>query len=168
MKKQKGLSELFLEKLQMIYSAEKQQVKNLPRLAKASQNDDLRAALQHHLEETKAQVGRIEQVFKSIGQTPKTKSGIVVAAMVEHSGLSLNRKDLAQPDELLIADAQEFEHHEIACYGTLQSWAKSLGYNDAVGLFEASLQEEKNADKKLSEIAEQQVRNASEIHRGNE
>ena len=152
---EKDLNELFLDTLKDIYYAEKQILKALPKMAKKADSDDLRQAFEHHLEETRGQVERLEQVFALCDLKPTAKTCAAIKGILEEGEEDM--KEAKDPDVLdagMIADAQAVEHYEIARYGTMVAWAKQLGMNDAAGLLEETLEQEHNADRTLTEIAE--------------
>lgn len=149
-----GLRETFLEELKDLYDAEKQLIKALPKMAKAAEHEELRAAFESHLEETQGHVQRLEQVFETFGETAKGKKCKAMQGLVEEG------EDLIEEEEgdaALICAAQKVEHYEIASYGSLRAWAKLLQEEDAAELLGESLEEEKKADKTLTEIAETAV-----------
>jgi ferritin-like metal-binding protein YciE len=149
------LEDLFVNLLKDIYYAEKQILKALPKMAKKADSDDLRQAFEHHLEETRGQVERLEQVFALCDLKPTAKTCAAIKGILEEGEEDM--KEAKDPDVLdagMIADAQAVEHYEIARYGTMVAWAKQLGMNDAAGLLEETLEQEHNADRTLTEIAE--------------
>jgi ferritin-like metal-binding protein YciE len=150
------LHQLFLNELADVYSAEQQLIKALPRMAEAAQSEELRSAIESHLEETKNQAERLDQVAKGLNETLEDNT---CEAM---EGLLKEGKELMEEyegnlalDPALIAAAQKVEHYEIATYGTLIAWARQMGHQNAVLLLEETLEEEKNADEKLTSIAEE-------------
>ena len=152
---EKTLNDLFLHTLKDIFYAEKQILKALPKMAKKADSDDLRQAFEHHLEETQGQVERLEQVFALCDLKPTAKTCAAIKGILEEGEEDM--KEAKDPDVLdagMIADAQAVEHYEIARYGTMVAWAKQLGMNDAAGLLEETLEQEHNADRTLTEIAE--------------
>jgi len=152
------LSDLFEDELRDVYDAEKQILKALPKIIKASSNDELRQALSSHLEETRGQVQRLERAFESLDLKPKGKHCAGMAGILEEgSDLLEEDGDDAVLDAAFIAGCQRVEHYEITAYGTLMAWAKLLGYRDAFNLLKANEQEEKAADAKLSKLAESTV-----------
>jgi ferritin-like metal-binding protein YciE len=158
MTKDKELKDLFLDTLKDIYFAEKKILSALPKMAKAAKSPKLKAAFEKHLGETEGQVERLEQVFASIDETPKGKSCDAIMGIIEEGKEIMNEyKGTAALDAGLLAAAQAVEHYEISRYGTLMTWANQLGYNDAVKLLDATLNEEKNTDSTLSQIAESEV-----------
>jgi ferritin-like metal-binding protein YciE len=150
------LEDLFIHELSDTYSAEKQLTKALPRLARAATSPDLKAAFESHLEETLGQVERIDQIVELLGIKLKRIKCAAMEGLVEEGKEVIDEID-AGPlrDTALIGGGQKVEHYEIASYGTLAALAKQLGYKDAVPLLLATLQEEKNADEKLTMLAEQ-------------
>ena len=154
----KNLEELFHHLLKDIYYAEKQIVKALPKMAKATENPQLKQAFEHHLEETKGQVQRLEEVFKIIGKTPRGEKCPAILGLVEEGAEVMEK---GEDDDViaagLLAGAQAVEHYEMSRYGTMIAWAEQLGYTKAVPLLRATLKEEKAADQKLSEIATSSV-----------
>ena len=158
MAKDKELKDLFLDTLKDIYFAEKKILSSLPKMAKAAQSDELRAAFEKHEGETHGQVERLEQVFALIGESPKGKTcDAIVGILDEGKEIMDEYKGMPALDAGLLAAAQAVEHYEISRYGTLKCWAKELGYNEAVKLLDATLKEEKNTDSALSQLAESDV-----------
>lgn len=148
------MDDLLLQGLKGIYYAESQIIKSLPKLIEKATNRDLTKGLKDHLEETKNQVARLDQVFKKLGQDPK---GVQCPAI---DGLTSEADELVGEvadkevlDAAIIGSAQAVEHYEIARYGTLIAWAESVGHDDIVRLLNTNLNEEKAADKKLSTVA---------------
>ena len=158
MSKDKTLADLFLDTLKDIYFAEKKILTALPKMAKAAQSDDLRAAFDKHEGETEGQVARLERVFKSIGETPKGKTCDAIMGILDEGNEIMDEyKDTAALDAGLLAAAQAVEHYEISRYGTLKCWASELGYIEAVKLLDATLAEEKKTDAALTQLAENEV-----------
>ena len=152
------LHELLVEEIKDLYHAEKQLTKALPKMAKAASHDDLREAFETHLEETREQVSRLEEVFDALGEKPKAKPCHGMAGIIEEgSELMQEDAEAAVMDAGLIAAAQRAEHYEIGSYGTCVAWAQLLGLDDVAALLEQTLEEEKAADKKLSALAEQEI-----------
>ena len=151
----KPLHDAFIDELKDAYDAEKQLVKALPKLAKAAASDELRDAFASHLEETRGQVTRLEEVFASLDEKVRGKHCDGIAGIIEE-GKSVMEEDFdeATMDACLIAAGQRAEHYEMAAYGTLVAWARSLGHEDAAELLQQTLDEEKAADEKLSSLAE--------------
>jgi ferritin-like metal-binding protein YciE len=149
------LQELFLEELADLYNAEQQLTKALPKMAKAAQLDELRQAFESHLEETENHISRLEQVVETFGESMKRKACKGMKGLIEEGSETMQEhKDSRGIDAILIASAQKVEHYEIASYGTLCAWAKMLNQNEALELLQETLQEEKTADEKLTQIAE--------------
>ncbi|HEX6034696.1 MAG TPA: ferritin-like domain-containing protein [Anaerolineales bacterium] len=152
------LEDLYTDLLKDLYSAEKQLVKALPKMAKNAQSPDLQKAFQEHLRQTEAQVERIERIFTELGGSPRGKKCVGMEGLIEE-GNELMQED-AEPDVLdagLIAAAQKVEHYEIASYGTARAWAQRLGYDKAARLLQETLEEESMANEKLTKIAESHV-----------
>ena len=153
--KTENLEQLFQQELQDIYDAEKQLVKALPKMAKAASSQELQEAIKEHLEQTKAQVQRIEQIFENMGAKAKSKPCAGMRGLIEE-GQEVMGEDL--PDELkdlaIIGAAQRVEHYEIAAYGTARTFAERLGNNEAAEMLQETLTEEEEADEKLTQISE--------------
>jgi len=149
------LEDGFLEELADMLHAEKQLVKELPRMAEAARAPELREAIEMHLEQTQNHVQRVEEVFRTLDQEPHAEPCEGMLGILKE-GKELLEKSERGParDALIIGAAQKVEHYEIASYGTLCAWAEQLGYNEACDLLERTLDEEKAADKKLTRIAE--------------
>jgi ferritin-like metal-binding protein YciE len=149
-----SVRELLIEQMRDLYDAEKQLVKALPKLAKTASNEQLREAFQEHLEQTRGHVQRLEQAFELLDQKAKSKACEAMKGLVEE-GKETMEEDLADAlmDSAIIGAAQKVEHYEIAGYGSLKSWARSLGLDEVAELLEATLAEEKEADQKLTEVA---------------
>jgi len=151
---EKSLEDLFLMTLKDMYHGEKQIVKALPKMAESAESSQLKQALEMHLDETQQQVKRLEQVFQLMNQKPKAETCEAIKGLIEEGEEVMEEAEEGPVlDAGLIAAAQAVEHYEIARYGTLCAWAKQLGMNDAADLLEETLEEEKNADKKLNQIA---------------
>lgn len=144
----------FVDQLKDLYSAEKQIVEALPRMADAASNEELRQAFQHHLEETRGQVERLERIFDDLGVSPGGKKCKGMEGLLQE-GEEVIREHSAGPtrDALLISGAQRVEHYEIAGYGTVAAWAEELELDDAADLLEETLDEEADANEKLNSIA---------------
>lgn len=156
------LHDMLVDEIRDLYHAEKQLVKALPKLAKAANSESLRDALESHLEETQEQVSRLEEVFEALGEKVKAKTCAGMAGIIEEANDTMKEDaDGAVMDAALIAAAQRAEHYEIGAYGTCAEWARLLGLNQVVSLLEQTLREEKAADKKLTEIAEQEINRAA-------
>jgi ferritin-like metal-binding protein YciE len=148
------LEDLLVETMRDTYNAEKQLVKALPKMARAANSDELRAAIEEHLEVTRRQVTRLERVFKELGVAVRGKHCVAMEGLIEEGReLMEEDHDPAVLDAGLIAAAQKVEHYEIAAYGTMRTWAEMLGHSRAAQLLEESLNEESEADEKLSQLA---------------
>ena len=150
----KTMDHLLLHGLKDIYYAENQIIKSLPKLIEKATNRDLSKGLKAHLEETKNQVARLDQVFKKLGQEPKGVQCPAIDGLIsEADEVAGEVADKEVLDAAIIGSAQAVEHYEIARYGTLIPWADSVGRDDIVRLLNTNLNEEKAADKKLSNVA---------------
>ncbi len=153
-----NLTDLFVHTLKDIYFAEKQIVKALPKMIKAADSKELARALESHLEETKNQIVRLDDVFKSLGKKAAgEKCPAIEGILTEGEELMGEIKDPDTRDAAMIAAAQAVEHYEITRYGTLVSWAELLGLPEAVKLLSATLKEEHSADSKLTKLAESKL-----------
>ena len=150
-----NLKELFVEEVRDIYDAEKQLVKALPKMAKAAESAELRGAFEDHLEITRAHVGRLEEVFKLLGVAARGKTCEGMKGLIDEGQEAMEEMEGTVLDAALIASAQKVEHYEIATYGTLATFAEVLGMEDAKDLLGQTLDEEKEADQKLTGIAGQ-------------
>jgi ferritin-like metal-binding protein YciE len=148
------LKHLYVEELKDLYSAESQMVKALPKMAKAATAEELRAGFEEHLEQTRGHVARLAEIFKSLGESPKGKKCKGMEGLIKEGGEMIS-EDLA-PEELdagLISAAQRVEHYEIAGYGCVSTYAKLLGEGAAESLLRQTLEEEKETDEKLTDLA---------------
>jgi ferritin-like metal-binding protein YciE len=154
--KMKSLRELFEIELGYAYDCEKKLVeKGLPGMIENASSSELRSALEQHLQETRTHVTRLERVFSSIGIEPRTESNAVLGELTSAAKDSVSHiEDSPLRDAALIVNGNFVEHYEIALYGSLAAFAKSLGLQDAAQLLNQTLTEEKAADAKLSEIGE--------------
>ena len=152
------LHDLMIGELKDLYSAETQLVKALPKMAKAAGSDTLRTAITGHLEETKGQVARLEQVFGMLDTSPRGKTCKAMQGLVEEgSEMAGEEGEDAVRDAGIIAAAQRVEHYEIAAYGSTIAFAKQMGHTEIVELLQATLDEEKACDEKLSALAESEI-----------
>lgn len=151
---EKNLNELFLDTLKDIYYAEKHILKALPKMAKAANSDELRAAFEKHYDETEGQVERLEQIFEMIGKAARGKKCEAIEGII-HEGKEVMEEYADTPalDAGLLSAAQAVEHYEISRYGTLKAWAEKLNMPQAVKLLDATLAEEKKTDETLTKIA---------------
>lgn len=161
-----SLRQLYVSELKDLYNAETQLVKALPKMAKASTNAELRQGFEEHLRQTSEHVSRLEQIFEMLGEKPTGKKCRGMEGLVKEGGETLreNYQD-AVMDAAIIGAAQRVEHYEIAGYGTVRVFAKLLGENDHVSLIEQTLQEEKQTDERLTQLAgriNDQARGSSE------
>lgn len=149
-----GLRELYVGELKDLYSAENQLVKALPKMAKAASSDELRQGFEEHLEQTRGHVQRLEKIFESLDESPKGKKCAGMEGLVKEGSEAMEEDfEGALMDAALIGAAQRVEHYEIAAYGTASEFAKILGESEHVTLLEETLQEEKETDEKLTELA---------------
>ncbi|MGA2888853.1 MAG: ferritin-like domain-containing protein [Terracidiphilus sp.] len=152
---------LFVEELKDLYSAENQITKALPKLIKAASSEELRSAFEHHLKETEDHVARLEQVFEILGSSPKGKTcDGMKGVLAEGSELLHETAEGDVRDAALISAAQRVEHYEMAVYGTVRSYAQNLGQSQISEILQKTLEEEKAADKKLTEISHKLNRHA--------
>ncbi len=149
------LHDAFVDELRDTYDAEKQLTKALPKLAEAAGSAELKRAFKTHLEETKGQIRRLEEVFASLDEPVRGKHCDGIAGIIEE-GKSIMEEDFddSTMDACLIAAGQRAEHYEMAAYGTLVAWARAMGHDEAADLLQETLAEEKAADEKLSSLAE--------------
>ena len=162
-KNPKKLDELFHDTLKDIYFAEKKILATLPKMAKAAQSEELKAAFGKHLTETEGQIERLEQVFAVIEKKPQGKTCAAINGITEE-GVEIMEEYKGSPalDAGLLAAAQAVEHYEISRYGTLIAWAEELGLDDAVSLLEETLEEEEATDEALTEIAKTAINQQAE------
>jgi ferritin-like metal-binding protein YciE len=151
-----GLRELYIEELKDLYNAENQLVKALPKMAKAASSDELRQGFEEHLEQTKGHVQRLEKIFQALGESPKGKKCKAMEGLVEE-GSEVMEEDFegALMDAAIIGAAQRVEHYEIAAYGTVCAFAEELGEAEQNSLLNETLQEEKETDEKLTQLAQE-------------
>jgi ferritin-like metal-binding protein YciE len=153
-----SLEKLYVEQLRDIYDAENQLVRAIPQMAKAASSPELRTAFEDHLEQTRGHVRRLDEIFRSLGHPSKGKSCKVMVALIEE-GDEIVKSD-SEPsvrDAGLIAAAQKAEHYEIAAYGTLRTFAEFRGDRPAAQALQATLDEEYEADKVLTQMAESSI-----------
>lgn len=152
------LDELIHDELQDIYSAETQIIEALPKMAEAAESKDLRAAFEKHLEQSRVHAQRIEEICSDLKITPSGKSCKGVEGLIKEGEEVLQSDMEAEPKQAaLIGAAQRVEHYEIAAYGTARAHARQLGYLKAVELLSQTLNEEKETDQKLTQLAENRV-----------
>jgi ferritin-like metal-binding protein YciE len=154
----KSLEDLFVHELKDLYSAEKQLVSALPKMASKSSHAELRAAFEEHLEVTRGHVQRIEKIFEQLDNSPRGEKCDGMEGLVEEAeGVMEDTEDDDVLDAALIAAAQKVEHYEISSYGTARTYAEMLGQDGAARLLQQTLDEEKEADAKLNELAKGMV-----------
>lgn len=153
-----SMENLFLHEIKDLHNAEKQVIKALPKMAKAAASEELRQLLQEHLEETKHQLERLEQVFDKLGKPARgIKCKGMEGLIEEGDDLMAEEGDQAVKDAALIGAAQRVEHYEIAGYGCARTYAEMLGMMDVAELLQTTLDEEKAADQKLNQLAMSQI-----------
>ena len=149
-----ALKDLYIDELKDIYNAENQLVKALPKMAKTANSEELRTGFEEHLEQTRGHVQRLEQIFKELGEKPSGKKCKAMEGLVAE-GQEIMGEDFEDDvmDAALISAAQRVEHYEIAAYGTVRTYAELLGEDTAAQLLEQTLEEEKETDQKLTDMA---------------
>jgi ferritin-like metal-binding protein YciE len=153
-----SLYDLYLSELKDLYSAEDQIIKALPKIIGKTGSGELRTALENHLEETRGQVSRLEQVFSLHGEEPKKQKCKGMQGIIDEGEEMLGKDAVPEvQDAAIISACQRVEHYEIAAYGTVRTYAKQLGQERAANLLEETLREEKAADEKLTKIANARV-----------
>ena len=150
-----SLQELYVDQLRDLYDAENQLIKALPKMAEGSTSDELRQGFEEHLEQTRGHVQRLEQILERLGEKPKGKKCKAMEGLVKEGSETLE-EDMQEDvkDAGIIAAAQRVEHYEIAAYGTVRTYADLLGQDDDARLLEQTLEEEKETDEKLTQLAE--------------
>ena len=163
-----NLRKLFVEELRDLYSAENQLVKALPKMATGASSEELKQALEDHLEQTQGHVERLEEVFEQLDETPKGKTCKAMKGLVEEGSEILEEDgEDSVVDAGIIAAAQKVEHYEIASYGTVRAWAGLLGENEAAEVLQETLDEEGEANKLLNKLA-QDIVNPEALSEGDE
>ena len=148
-----ALDDMFHDMLKDVYYAERQILKALPKMAKAAKSPELKKAFETHREETERHVERLGEVFEVIGKAPRGKTcDAILGILEEGKAVMEDYADSPALDAGLVASAQAVEHYEMTRYGTLKSWAKQLGHNDAAALLDATLAEETKTDKLLTQL----------------
>jgi len=156
--KPKTIEDLYIQEMKDLYDGEKQILRALPKMAKASTSEKLRAAFEQHLEQTRKQVERLEQIFEKHNQKPTGKKCTGMQGIIEEGSELMGDVDPSPLlDAGLIAAAQRVEHYEMAGYGTVCAFAQQLGDTQALKLLKQTLDEEKATDEKLTQIAESMV-----------
>jgi ferritin-like metal-binding protein YciE len=149
-----SLQELYVEQLRDLYDAEKQIIEALPEMVDAADSEDLKDALSEHLEITKTQATRLEQIFDALGEKPKGEKCKGMQGVLDEGSSLVDEISVANVrDAAIIAAAQRVEHYELAGYGTARSFAELLGEDEASQLLQETLDEEKEADQKLTNLA---------------
>lgn len=153
------LQELFLDSLKDIYYAEKAIAKALPKMKKAATSEELKSAFEEHLEVTKQQITRLEQVFETIGEKARGKKCEAIEGLIAEANSIIEDTDAGTStrDVGLILGGQKVEHYEIATYGGLRQLAETLGYSEAAEMLQTTLDEEKETDLLLTQIAENNI-----------
>ena len=160
----KTFNDLFLHQLQDVYYAENQITKALPKMIDKATAPDLKAGFQTHLRETEGQIARLERVFELEGMAPKGVTCPAIDGIIKEANeVAGEVSDKAVLDAALTAAAQAVEHYEISRYGTLVAWAGQLGHSQVVPLLQATLDEEKATDDKLTTLAEKKVNKKAEL-----
>src|SRR5688572_28417541 len=152
--KMETLQELYVEQLRDIYDAENQLMKALPKMTKEAKNEELKAAFEQHLEQTEEQITRLDRIFEELGEKSKGHKCKAMMGLIEE-GKELMGEDASQDvmDAGLICAAQKVEHYEIATYGCLRTYAEMLGFDEQADLLQETLDEEKDTDENLTELA---------------
>jgi len=154
MQKTTTMDQLFLDEIRDLYDAEKQLTKALPKMAKAASSDDLRMAFEGHLDETRGHVKRLEEIFNALGEKGTGKKCTAMQGLIKEGEELMEMDQNALRDAGLIAAAQKVEHYEISGYGSARTHAHLLGNSEAVSLLDETLNEEKEANRKLNDLAE--------------
>lgn len=163
-KKDGNLLDAFEDLIKDLYSAEKQILKSLPKMAKTSHNEQLKRGMENHVKDTENQIDRLEKIANEVGFRPSGKTCHGVKGLIEETNEHIkDHKPGPLMDAILIADAQKVEHYEISGYGTARQWAKLMGQDRIVQLLEQSIQEEEKMDREGTKIAESQV-NQQALH----
>lgn len=149
------LKDLYIDELRDLYNAENQLVKALPKLAKAATSEELSSGFEEHLEQTKGHVQRLEQIFESLGESPKGKKCAGMEGLVKEGSEMADEFEGSVLDAGLISAAQRVEHYEIAAYSTVIAFAELLGESEQQSLLNETLQEEKETDEKLTELSKE-------------
>ena len=159
------MQDMFVTSLQYIYDTEKQLLQAIPELAQASSSPQLRQVFEQHLRQTKEHVCRCEEIFKRIGAQPQTQPNTVLKQMRQEAQQMIENTDHTEiRDAALIVAGNQVEHCEISAYGSLRTFAQLLGYDEVVDILQKTLDEEKKADARLTEVADSQV-NIQALHK---
>ena len=159
-----SIRDLLVDEMGDLYDAEKQLVKALPKMVKAASNQELSQAFENHLEQTRGHVERLERAFEMLGEKPKSKPCKAMKGLIEEAEETIE-EGVPEPllDSAIICAAQKVEHYEIAGYGTLKSWANTLGLDDVAGILDETLEEEREADEKLTDVADGLLSDSAEL-----
>lgn len=167
-KKKGNIRDLFLEELRDVYNAEEQILKALPSVIKASDSDELKEAFQTHFKETEHQVKRLNKIFENLGESHGRQTCEAMKGLIEECTEVIEEfPKSALRDAAIIAKAQRIEHYEISAYGSLRAFAKELDLSEASHLLKETQEEEANADKTLSKIAEGSLLASGVNHKAN-
>jgi len=162
--KLESLNDLYLEQLRDLYSAETQILDALPKMAAAATSPDLKKGFNDHLRQTEEHVRRLERIFTDLQEKPKGETCEAMKGLIkEGSTMAKASGEPAAIDAGLIAAAQRVEHYEIAAYGTVRTYAESLGRSEHVSLLDKTLQEEKQTDEKLTQLAVSHINQAAGV-----
>ena len=165
----KDMQELMLHFLQDIYYAERLNIRAMAKALKAAENQELKQAIEEHREQSQRQVERLGEVFAALGKKPRAKTCAAMDGLVEETNEAIQEGEKGPVlDAALTACQQAVEHYEIARYGAMASWARTMGLEDAAGILEEILQEEKDADQRLTEIAERALNPQANEEEGEE
>lgn len=154
----KTMNDLLITFMQDIYYAERQILKALPKMAKASDNEELKDALMHHREETQGQVDRLQKAFEAMGKRARGQTCEAINGLIEEGEEIVEEFEVGPTrDAGILASAQAVEHYEMARYGTIIAWAKAVGNEDVARLMQETLEEEKKADTTLNQLAQKRI-----------
>jgi ferritin-like metal-binding protein YciE len=161
----KTLKDLYVDELKDLYSAEQQILKALPKMAHAATNQSLKDAFNRHLQVTEEQVRRLEGIFDKLGASPRGKKCKGIEGLIDESKEFISESaEPAVKDAGLISQAQRIEHYEMAGYGSVRTYAQTLGFNDAANALQQTLNEEGDADHKLTQLAESMINPRAEMN----
>ena len=154
----KTMNDLLITFMQDVYYAERQILKALPKMAKASENEELKQALMHHREETQRQVERLDEAFEALGKRARGQTCEAIKGLIEEGDEIVEQFEAGTVrDAGILACAQAVEHYEMARYGTIIAWAKAVGADDVARLMQETLDEEKKADATLNQLAQRRI-----------
>jgi ferritin-like metal-binding protein YciE len=159
------LEDVLIDHLRDLYDAEKNLVRALPKMAKAADSEELADAIREHLEQTKQHVDRLEQVFGHLDEKPRAKACKAIRGLIEEGGEAASEEGTLS-DLAIIAAAQKVEHYEISAYGTAKAWAEQIGNQEVADLLGETLDEEKAADSKLTDVSSAILASAANIGQG--